>query len=95
LSARWGGSPCLAGRGSWLPGPDGAVVSEGEAVVVTGGDGGDIREAAHQPWSALDHYYKGFGRHSGVGVEHAKPVTTRLPKLHLGDEPARLVGLHG
>jgi hypothetical protein len=44
-----------------------------------------------QARSALDHYYKGFGRDAGVGVQHAKPVTTRLPKLGLGDELARLV----
>ena len=46
-----------------------------------------------QTRSALDHYDKRFGRHAGVGVQHAKPVTTRLPKLGLGDELARLVGL--
>ncbi len=46
-------------------------------------------------WSALDHYNKGFGRHAGVWVQHAKPVTTRSSKLGLGDELARLVGLGG
>src|SRR5512133_1105445 len=94
-TARWWSSQCLAGRGSWLPGPDGAVISDGEAVVVAGGDGGDVREAAHQARSVLDHYHKGFGRHAGVGVQHAKPETARLPKLGLGDEPAGLVGLRG
>ena len=30
-------------------------------------------------WSALDHYNKGLGRHAGVWVQHAKPVTTGRP----------------
>ena len=47
----------------------------------------------NQAPSALDHYHKGFRRHAGVRVQHPKPVTTRLPKLGLGSEPARLVGL--
>ena len=45
--------------------------------------------------SALDHQHEGFGLHAGVGVQHPKPVTTRLPELDIGGEPARLVGLRG
>jgi hypothetical protein len=44
---------------------------------------------------SVDHHHKRFGRQAGVGVEQAKPVTTRLPKLHMGGEPAGLVGLGG
>ena len=46
-------------------------------------------------WSAHDHQYKSFGRHAGVGVQHAKPITTRLAKLDKGRELARRVGLGG
>jgi hypothetical protein len=45
--------------------------------------------------SALDHQHKGFGRHTGVGVQHAKLVTTPLIKFHMGGEPARLVSFRG
>jgi hypothetical protein len=45
--------------------------------------------------SALDDQHKGFRRHTGLGVHHAKPVTTRLPKLDLSGELACLVGLRG
>ena len=38
---------------------------------------------------------KGLGRHAGVGVQHAKPVATRLAQLDIGRELARLVGLRG
>ena len=31
---------------------------------------------------------KGYRRHAGVGVQHAKPVTSGLPKLGLADELA-------
>jgi hypothetical protein len=48
-----------------------------------------------QTRSALDHYHKWFGRHAGAGVQHAKPVTTRLPKFDIGGEPPRLIGLGG
>src|SRR5687768_2462904 len=43
--------------------------------------------------SALDHQQKGFRRYARVRVQHAKPVTTRLPQLDIGGESARLVGL--
>ena len=45
--------------------------------------------------SALDHNRRGFGGHAGVGVQHAKPVLTRLPQLDINGELARLVGLRG
>jgi hypothetical protein len=35
--------------------------------------------AGDQIWSAHDHQYKSLGRHAGLGVQHAKPITTRLP----------------
>ena len=44
---------------------------------------------------AFDHQHKRFGRHAGVGVQQAKLVTTRLPKLHIGSELTRLVRLRG
>jgi hypothetical protein len=40
----------------------------------------------NQARSALDHYHKGFGRHAGVGVQHAKPVTTRPGTACTGTE---------
>ena len=51
--------------------------------------------ADNQARSALDHHHKGFGRHAGVGVQNAKSVKTRLPKLDIGGELARLVGFGG
>ena len=51
--------------------------------------------ADEQTRSAHDHQHKGFGRHTGVRIHHAKPVTTRLPQLDKGGELARLVGLRG
>jgi hypothetical protein len=51
--------------------------------------------ANNQTWLAFDHEYKGFRRYAGGGVRHAKSVLTRLPKLDIGRELARLVGLRG
>jgi hypothetical protein len=51
--------------------------------------------ADDQTRSVLDHQHKEFGRHTGVGVQHAKLVTTRLIKFHMGGEPARLVSFRG
>src|SRR5512133_120459 len=51
--------------------------------------------AGNQTWSVLDHQDKGVGPHAGVGVQHPKLVTTRLPKLNIGGEPARLVSFRG
>jgi hypothetical protein len=48
-----------------------------------------------QTRSGFDHQYKGLGRSAGGGVKHAKPVATRRPRLDIGDELARLVGLGG
>ena len=44
-------------------------------------------------WSALDHQHKGFRHNEGVGVQHAKLVTTRPARLDKGGESARLIGL--
>jgi len=48
-----------------------------------------------QTMSASDHNRRGFGCHAGVGVQHAKPVSTRLPQLDIGGELARLIGFRG
>ena len=37
------------------------------------------RWLVNQTWSALNHYNKGLGRHAGVWVHHAKPVTNGCP----------------
>ena len=51
--------------------------------------------ADDQMRSALDQYDKGFGCRAGVGVHHAKRITTWLPKLDVGGELAGLIGLRG
>jgi len=51
--------------------------------------------ADEQTQSAGDHKHRSFRRRTGVRVQHAKPVTTRLPKLDIGGELARLVSLGG
>jgi hypothetical protein len=51
--------------------------------------------AVEQTRSAGDHQHKGFRRHTGDRVQHAKTVTTRLPKLHKSGELAPPVGLCG
>ena len=45
--------------------------------------------------SGLDHQHRGFRCQVGVGVQHTKLIKTRLPKLHIGGELARLIGLGG
>jgi hypothetical protein len=59
------------------------------------GGGARAFVADEQTRSARDHQHKGFRRHTGVRVQHAKPVTTRLPKLHKSGELAPPVGLCG
>src|SRR5215203_2048462 len=45
--------------------------------------------------SALDEYDEGFRRRAGVGVQHAKRITTWLSELNVGGELAGLISLRG